>query len=68
MQAELRAMSNDGLRDLQSSMSRVLAHWKLFGGHVVFKHHCAWHMVEGASRHVNPKLYWAYADEQETEL
>ena len=65
MKAEPRAMSNAGLRDLQSSMSRFLTHWKLFGGHFVFKHHCAWHMVERAPRHGNPRHYWTYADEQE---
>ena len=68
MQAEPRRMSPGGLHDLQSSMSRFLTHWKLFGGHVVFKHHCAWHMVERAAWHGNPKYYWTYADEQENRV
>ena len=65
MQAEPRTMSTAGLRDLQSSMLCCLTHWKLVGGHVVFKHHCAWHMVERARRQGNPIFYWTYADEQE---
>ena len=68
MQAEPRIMSPGGLRDLQSSMCRCLNHWKLFGGHIVFKHHCVWHMVERAPRHGNPKYYWTYADEQQNRV
>ena len=54
-----------GLHDLQSSMSRFLACWKAYGGHCVFKHHCAWHLVQRAATHGNPRYYLTYADEQE---
>jgi len=49
-------------------MNRVLAHWSSFGGHMVFKHHCAWHLSERATRHGNPKYYWTYADEQDNRV
>jgi len=68
MESEPRHMSSAGLRTLQSSMTRFLAHWKLFGGHLVYKHHCAWHLAEAASRHGNPKYYLTYADEQENRV
>ena len=68
MNSEPRQMSALGLRQLQASMSRFLLHWKAFGGHMVFKHHMAWHLAERAGRHGNPKFYWTYADEQENRV
>ena len=68
MNSEPRQMSDLGLRKLQGAMSRFLAHWKAFGGHLVFKHHMAWHLAERAGRLGNPKFYWTYADEQENRV
>ena len=61
-------MSAQGLRQLQGDMSRFLASWKAFGGHMVFKHHMAWHLAERAGILGNPWLYWTYADEQENRV
>ena len=63
-----RQMSPDALRVLESSMSRFLTHWTAWGGHVVFKHHMAWHLAQRARRHGNPRYYWTYADEGENRV
>ena len=68
MEAEPRQMTPGGLFALQSSMSKFLVNWRAWGGHCVFKHHMAWHMVERASQHGNPRFYWTYADEQENRV
>ena len=65
---EPRQMTSSGLAELQTCMSRYLCNWKAMGGHCVFKHHCAFHLVERASWMGNPKLYWTYADEAENRL
>ena len=38
------------------------------GGHCVFKHHCAFHIVERAGWMGNPKFYWTYPDEAENRI
>ena len=68
MQAEPRHMTSKGIYELQSSMSRFLASWKAYGGHCVFKHHCAWHLAQRAPTQGNPRFYWTYADEQENRV
>ena len=68
MKAEPRHMSQMGLRQLQRHIGSFLVHWKAYGGHLVFKHHAAWHLAERAARHGNPKYYWTYADEQENRV
>ena len=68
MKEEPRRMTSAGFRALPSSMSKFLAHWKAYGGHLVYKHHMAWHLVQRASRHGNPRDYWTYADEQENRV
>ena len=68
MKSEPRDMSPGGLRTLESSMSRFLASWKAWGGHCVPKHHMAWHLVQRARQHGNPKFYWTYADEGENRM
>ena len=35
------------------------------GGHMVYKHYAAWHMVQLAGTHGNPRFIWTYADESE---
>ena len=50
---------------LETSMIRFLLNWKAYGGHMVFKHHAAWHLVQRARQHGNPRFYWTYADEGE---
>ena len=65
MWAEPRQMSAGGLDKLQKQMTRFLLFWKNWGGHMVYKHHCAWHMVERAAFLGNPRFYWTYADEGE---
>jgi len=42
--------------------------WKASGGHMVYKHHVAWYLVQRAARHGNPRFYWTYADEQENRV
>eukprot|EP00969_Alexandrium_andersonii_P168620 7451884-Alexandrium_andersonii.AAC.1 len=68
MQEEPRAMSPEGLEALQTCTLRFLSLWKSFGGHLVFKHHCMWHLAERASEHGNPRFYWTYADEGENRV
>ena len=68
MQAEPRQMTSAGLRQLRQHMTRFLTYWKAFGGHLVPKHHFAWHIVERADRNGNPMFYWTYADEQENRV
>ena len=68
MSNETRQMSQTGLARLRQSMTRFLTYWKGFGGHLVYKHHCAWHLVERAAAQGNPRYYWAYADENENRL
>ena len=61
-------MSALGIRALQASTSLCFVNRKAFGGHMVFKHHMAWHLAERAGRLGNPKFYWTYADEQENRV
>ena len=65
MKSEGRGMSPDGYRQLEASMSKFLANWSAWGGHMVPKHHMAWHMAQRARQHGNPKYYWTYPDESE---
>ena len=65
MEEEPRNMSAQGLLLLRRHMTRFLTFWKSFGGHLVFKHHMAWHLAERAASHGNPKCYWTYPDEGE---
>lgn len=64
MDQEPRVMSQEGLNKLRSRMFRFLQFWKASGGHLVYKHHCAWHLVQRAGAQGNPRLYWTYADER----
>lgn len=68
MAAEKRDMSEPGLQRLQNSMVRFLINWKAYAGHLVYKHHCFWHLAERARRHGNPRYYWTYADEGENRV
>ena len=62
---QTRELSAGGLQQLQRNMSRFLHYWKGWGGHMVYKHHAAWHMVQLAGSHGNPRFIWTYADESE---
>lgn len=62
---ETRHMSAAGLSELQRQMSRFLHYWKAWGGHMVYKHHAAWHIAQMAAIHGNPRFYWTYPDESE---
>ena len=64
MVGEPREMNSRGVAQLQASMARFLAHWKASGGHLVYKHHAAWHLVARAGWHGKPRFYWTYSDEQ----
>eukprot|EP00969_Alexandrium_andersonii_P043955 1927476-Alexandrium_andersonii.AAC.1 len=68
MEAEPRNMSTAGLEQLRGHTLRFLRLWKASGGHLVFKHHCMWHLAERAKLHGNPKFYWTYADEGENRV
>ena len=61
-------MSSRGLRLLQSHITKFLLHWKAYDGHLVFKHHAAWHLAERAAKHGSPIFYWTYSDEQENRV
>ena len=65
MDLEPRIMSKSGLDIIRQSAIRFLSYWKHYGGHLVFKHHCLFHIVELAGKAGNPKCYWTYADENE---
>ena len=65
MNSNGRDMSPGALRILETSMARFLASWRAWGGHMVPKHHMAWHMAQRARQHGNPKYYWTYPDESE---
>ena len=60
-----RQMTPDGCGRLQSSMIHFLHNWKAYGGHMVFKHHAAFHLAQRARQHGNPRFYWTYVDEGE---
>ena len=68
MKLEPREMTPGGLHELRQSMVRFLVNWRALGGHMVYKHHAAWHLVQRAASHGNPKFYWTYADEQENRV
>ena len=68
MKDSARNMQQAELRKLQSHIARFLINWKAYGGHLVYKHHAAWHLAERAARHGNPRWYWTYADEQENRV
>ena len=61
-------MSSDGLAKLRRSTTRYLTFYKAAGGHLVYKHHMAWHLVERTEVHGNPRFYWTYADENQNRL
>ena len=65
MYEEPRTMSAEGLSNLRKHMIRHLTFWKAYGGHIVHKHHMAFHLVERAGVQGNPKHSWTYADEGE---
>eukprot|EP00969_Alexandrium_andersonii_P089788 3964820-Alexandrium_andersonii.AAC.1 len=54
MQEEPRVMSASGLRNLRQAIARFLTYWKGLGGHLVLKHHCAWHLAARAAEHGDP--------------
>ena len=58
-------MSAEGLSNLRKHMIRHLTFWKAYGGHIVHKHHMAFHLVERAGVQGTPKHSWTYADEGE---
>ena len=51
MYDEPRVMSANGLHMLQLHMVRFLHFWTSYGGHLVAKHHMAFHLVERAAVH-----------------
>ena len=57
-----------GLAELRSQMTRFLAFWKAWGGHMVYKHHAAWHIVQRAGAHGNPRFYSTHADASENRV
>ena len=63
-----RRLSPPDLHRLRTSMLQHLFFWKLWGGHMVPKHHFAYHLVERADRCGNPRFSWTYADEQENRV
>ena len=65
MREEDRRMSAVGLRSFREAMCTCLITWKMSGGHMVPKHHFAWHLVERAAENGNPRFSWTYSDEQE---
>ena len=65
MREEDRRMTLGGFRTLRDAMCEFLVTWKLSGGHVVPKHHFAWHLAERAATNGNPRFSWTYIDEQE---
>ena len=50
MREEPRVMSPKGSLALRTHMTKFLTFWEAVGGHLVFKFHCAWHLVERGPR------------------
>ena len=65
MYVEKRRLSPGGLLALRSHMAYFLSSWKACGGHMYYKHHMAWHMVQRAETAGNPRFYHTFADEGE---
>ena len=65
MESSPRKLLPDQVKSLQDHTTRFLSFWKAAGGHMVFKHHCFWHMSERCGELGNPRTYWTYADENE---
>ena len=63
-----RHLSASSLQSLRSHMTRFLTFWKASGCHLLPKHHFAWHLIERAELHGNPRFYWTYPDESENRL
>eukprot|EP00959_Pyramimonas_sp_CCMP1952_P109068 2281181-Pyramimonas_sp.AAC.1 len=64
MANEPRQMSKSSLGIMQQRMCHFLWAWSTYGGHLVYKHHAAYHVVQQAEQKGNPRHYWCYWDEQ----
>ena len=61
-------MSRDGVSSVQKSILAFLKNWHLATGHMVFKHHMAFHVAKFCDKVGNPRFFHTYADEQHNRL